>query len=53
MAMAEQHYDLAFSRALTIWASPEHCQVQTHTAAECRQRWDRVFSDYLRDWRPF
>ncbi len=53
MVMAEQHYGLSFSRALTIWASPGRCQVQTHTAAECRQRWDRLFSDYLRDWRPF
>lgn len=53
ICMAEQHYGLTISRGLTLWASPGHCQIQTHPAAECRQRWERVFQTYLRDWRPF
>ena len=51
--MAEQHYDLEISRGLTIWASPGHCQIKTNTAKACRQKWERVFRSYLRDWRPF
>ncbi len=51
--MAEQHYGLRISRGLTIWAAPGHCRIQTHPAGECRSRWLRVFSQYLRDRRPF
>lgn len=53
IVMAEQHYELEISRGLTIWASPGHCLIQTHTASACRQSWQRVFEVYLRDWRPF
>ena len=53
ISMAEHHYGLPISRALTIWAGPGHCQIQTHTAGECRRQWARVFATYLRDWRPF
>ena len=53
IVMAEKHYDLEISRGLTIWASPGRCQIQTHTAKACRQKWERVFRSYLRDWRPF
>ena len=53
IVMAEHHYRLPISRALTIWACPGRCEIKTHTAAECRRRWTQVFDAYLRDWRPF
>lgn len=51
--MAEHHYRLPISRALTIWATPGQCEIRTHTAAECRERWLQVFLSYEREWRPF
>jgi len=53
ICMVEQHYGLRISRGLTLWAAPARCQIQTHAASECRQRWEQVFATYLRDWRPF
>ena len=53
IVMAEHHYRLPISRALTIWAAPGQCEIKTHTAAECRRRWGEVFTAYLREWRPF
>jgi hypothetical protein len=53
IAMAERHYGLPMRRALTIWAAPGACEIRTHTAEECRRRWDQVFASYVRDWRPF
>jgi hypothetical protein len=51
--MAQRRYGLLFSRGLTIWAAPGRCQIQTHAANECVERWRQVFETYKAIWRPF
>ena len=53
IVMAEQRFGLTFSRGLTLWAGPGRCEIQTHPAEECRQRWLATFDRYQASWRPF
>ncbi|MCP9819827.1 hypothetical protein KBZ18_10015 [Synechococcus sp. Cruz-9H2] len=53
VVMAQLHYGLPFSRCLTIWAGPGQCEIQTHRAEDCADRWLRAFCRYEAAWRPW
>lgn len=51
--MIGDHYNLFFSRCLTLWSRPGTLDIQTHTADECLQAWFNACELYDLRYRPF
>lgn len=52
--MIGQHYNLLFSRCLTLWCRPDvPLQIETHDAQACLDAWLDVAERYASRFRPF